>query len=153
MNPKYNSAKSIWKCQNVKIACFHIFCSIAKLPAWRPKDTNVPLVSFLRLFSETILPKEFYFSKFMSNIAEIDEIQHPILWRNHQNWNLSFRNFLLKCETRINDKDLHDKEQKIYTNLFYFYLLKERSPKIISWIFNKRKLLTRSCKISRRDKY
>ena len=43
------------------------------------------------------------------------------------------------------------RNKKIYTNLFYFYLLKERSSKIISWIFNKRKLLTRSCKISRRD--
>ena len=30
----------------------------------------------------------------------------------------------------IKDKELHDKEQKIYRNLFYFYILKELSPKI-----------------------
>ena len=27
------------------------------LPAWRPKDTNVTLMSFLRLFTETITPE------------------------------------------------------------------------------------------------
>ena len=48
--------------------------------------------------------------------------QHPILWRNHQNWNLSFRNFLLKYEPRIKDNELHGKEQKIYTNFFYFHI-------------------------------
>ena len=49
--------------------------------------------------------------------------QHPILWRNHQNWNLFFRNFLLKYKPCINDKELHEKEQKAYTNFFYFYVL------------------------------
>ena len=28
--------------------------STVNLPAWRPKDANVPLISFLRLFTETI---------------------------------------------------------------------------------------------------
>ena len=58
--------------------------------------------------------------------------QQPILWRNHQNWNLSARNFLLKYERCIKDKQLYGKEQKIYTNFFYFYVLKELSAKIFS---------------------
>ena len=34
------------------------------LPAWRPKDTNVTLISFLRLFTETITPeRKRFFSK------------------------------------------------------------------------------------------
>ena len=41
-------------------------------------------------------------------------------------------NSKLKYEPRIKDKELHDKEQKIYTNFFYFYILKELSPKISS---------------------
>ena len=31
--------------------------STVNLPAWRPKDTNVTLMSFLRLCTETITPK------------------------------------------------------------------------------------------------
>ena len=42
------------------------------------------------------------------------------LWGNHQNWNLSFRNFLLKYEPRIKDKEPHDTEEKIYTFFFTF---------------------------------
>ena len=38
--------------------------------------------------------------------------QHPILRRNHQNWTLPFRNFLLKNEPCIKDKELHDKKQR-----------------------------------------
>ena len=34
---------------------------------------------------------------------------------------LVWRNFLLKYEHRIKDKELHDKEQKIYTDSFYFF--------------------------------
>ena len=34
---------------------------------------------------------------------------------------LVWRNFLLKYEHRIKDKKLHDKEQKIYTDFFYYY--------------------------------
>ena len=56
--------------------------------------------------------------------------QHPILWSNHQIWNLSFRDFFLKYEPHIKGKQLHDKEQEIYTN--FFYVLKELSPKIFS---------------------
>ena len=57
---------------------------------------------------------------------------YPILWRNLQNWNLPFRNFLLKYELRIKDKEVHDKDQKINKNLFSFKVLKELSPKIFS---------------------
>ena len=31
---------------------------------------------------------------------------------------------MLKYEPCIKDKELHDKEQNIYTNFFYFYVLK-----------------------------
>ena len=38
--------------------------SPANLPAWRPKDRNVALMSFLRLFTETITPqRKSFFSK------------------------------------------------------------------------------------------
>ena len=49
----------------------------------------------------------------------VTSCQHPILWCNHQNWNLSFCNFLSKYELCIKDKELHDMEQKIYTNFFF----------------------------------
>ena len=32
----------------------------------------------------------------------------------------------------MKDKELHDKEQKIYSNFFSFYVLKELTPKIFS---------------------
>ena len=54
----------------------------------------------------------------------------------------SFCYFLLKYESRITDK-----EQKMYTNLFYIYVLKELSPKTISQIFNKGELWRRSGKL------
>ena len=61
---------------------------------------------------------------------------------NDQNRNLSFRDFLLKYETPIKDNELHDKKQKIYTFFFYFYVLKEISPNVFSYIFkNKKNLL------------
>ena len=97
--------------------------STVNLPALRPKDTNITM-SFLRLFTETIiLERKGFFSR---NIVKIDE-----------NFSLSFRNFLLKYEPHINDKELHDKEQKIYTIFFHFYVLKE----LFSEIFNEKKIL------------
>ena len=105
--------------------------STVNLPAWRPKDTNVTLMSFLRLFtprlftfSRQLLPKEKFFFKITWQILSkltksVRNYQHPIVWRNHQNWNLSFRNILLKYEPLIKEKELHDKEQKIYPNFFY----------------------------------
>ena len=41
-----------------------------------------------------------------------------------------FQNYMTSVIKDIKDKELHDKEQKIYRNLFYFYILKELSPKI-----------------------
>ena len=40
--------------------------STVNLPAWRPKDSNVPLMSFPCLFTETITPerKKNFYSKF-----------------------------------------------------------------------------------------
>ena len=37
--------------------------STVNLLAWSPKDTNVNLMSFLRLFTETISPERIFFSK------------------------------------------------------------------------------------------
>ena len=37
--------------------------STVNLLAWRPKDTNVTLMSFFRLFTETITPEKIFFSK------------------------------------------------------------------------------------------
>ena len=38
----------------MKVACFHILYTV-NLCALRPKDMNVILMSFLRLFAETII--------------------------------------------------------------------------------------------------
>ena len=47
---------------------------------------------------------------------------------------LVWRNVLLKYENRIKYKELYDKEQKIYTDFFFFiinfFALKELSPTI-----------------------
>ena len=50
------------------------------LPEWKLKDTNVTLISFLRLFTETIiLPKEkAFFQNYMTNIVEIDKIHEEL---------------------------------------------------------------------------
>ena len=79
-------------------------------------------------------PKESAFSwQMLTKLTKfVRNCQHAILWHNHQNWNLSFRNFLIKYEPRIKDQELHDKEQKVYTNFLYFYILKELSPKLFS---------------------
>ena len=73
----------------------------------------------------------------MTNVVKIDEIHEELSTTHfvtyfHQNWNLPFGNFFLKYEPRIKDKELHDKKQKIHTNLFYFYIFKELLPKIFS---------------------
>ena len=41
----------------------------------------------------------------MTNIVKTDNIREE-LWRNHQNQNFSFRNFLLRYETCIKNKEL-----------------------------------------------
>ena len=62
----------------------------------------------------------------MKNVAKIEEIRDKlstfILRRNHQNWNLSFHNVLIKYEPRIKDKELHDEKQKIYTIFLFLFL-------------------------------
>ena len=108
--------------------------STVNLPALRPKVTNVTLMSFSRLF-----PVYSLLSKLTKSVRSYQHLF--FVTRNHENWNLSFRNFLLKYEPRIKDKELHDKEQKIYTTFFYFYVLKELSLKNFSYIFSKRKFL------------
>ena len=49
------------------------------LPAWRPKDTNVTLMSFLRLFTEKITPeRKVFFQSYMTNVVKIDEIRKEL---------------------------------------------------------------------------
>ena len=50
------------------------------LPEWKLKDTNVTLIAFLRLFTETIIfPKEkAFFQNYMTNIVEIDKIHEEL---------------------------------------------------------------------------
>ena len=102
--------------------------STVNLSAWRPRDTNVILMSFFRLFTETINPeRNFFFFKMtwqmlLKLTKSVRNCQHPILRRNHQNWNWSFRNFLVKYEPRIKDKELHDEKQKIYTIFLFLFL-------------------------------
>ena len=55
-----------------------------KLPAWRPKDTNVTLMPFLRLFTETITPeRKVFLQNYMTNVVKmltkyVRNFQHPI---------------------------------------------------------------------------
>ena len=43
-----------------------------KLPAWRPKDTNVTLMPFLRLFTETITPeRKAFLQNYMTNVVKM----------------------------------------------------------------------------------
>ena len=49
--------------------------STINLPAWSPKDTNVTLVSFLRLFTEKITLERKVFFQNHANIIKIDEIR------------------------------------------------------------------------------
>ena len=49
--------------------------STVNLPAWNPRETNITLMSFLRLFTETITPeKKFFFQNYMANVVKIDKI-------------------------------------------------------------------------------
>ena len=42
---------------------------------WKLNDANVTLVSFLRLFTETITPeRKSFFQNYMTNIVKIDKI-------------------------------------------------------------------------------
>ena len=76
--------------------------------------------------------KRFFFFKTTWQMSKLTKsvrrnCQHPILWCNHQNWNLSFRNFLLKYEPCIKDEELHDKQKKNKHN----YVLKELALKFL----------------------
>ena len=46
--------------------------SAINLPAWRPRDANVTLMSFPRLFTETITPerKKMFFSKIQDQCCQ-----------------------------------------------------------------------------------
>ena len=81
-----------------------IFFTLYGKPSW-PKDSNVTLMSFLRLFTETVTPERKGISSgFHGKYCQIGEI-HEKLSTSYfaQNWNFSFRNYLLKYEPRIKD--------------------------------------------------
>ena len=63
------------------------------------------LISFLHLFTETITPERKLFFNYMTNIVKIDKIREE-LCRNHQNQNFPLRNFLLRYEPCIKNKEL-----------------------------------------------
>ena len=50
----------------------------------------------------------------------VTNCQYPISWRNYQTWNLLFRNFLLKYDSPIKDKELHEKKKK-HTQIFFIF--------------------------------
>ena len=59
----------------MKIAFPYSVHSTVNLPAWKPKDKNVTLMSFLRLFTETITPeRKVFFQIYMTYIVKIDKI-------------------------------------------------------------------------------
>ena len=58
--------------------------STVNLPAWNPRETNITLMSFLRLFTETITPEKYSFFKItwqmLSKLTKsVRNCQHPIL--------------------------------------------------------------------------
>ena len=53
--------------------------SAVNLPAWRPEDAIVTLMSFLRLFTEKInFERNVFFQNYMTNVAKIDEIREKL---------------------------------------------------------------------------
>ena len=105
-----------------------IFCTFYCKPYCMEAERHkCYFMSFLRLVTETITPKRIFFFKItrqmLSKLTKsMRNCQHPILWGNDQNWNLSFRNFLLKYETPI-------KDNKKYTQFFLFLCFKKNFAK------------------------
>ena len=57
----------------------HSLHSTVNLTAWRPNYKNVTLLSFLRLFNETITSKRSsFFKTFMENVVKINEIREVL---------------------------------------------------------------------------
>ena len=99
--------------------------STVNLPAWRPKHT---LMSFLCLFtfSRQWLLKEKFFSKLHDKCCRnwrnpVRNCQRPILWHNHQNCDLSFRNFLLKYEPRSKKRNSMIKRKNIHKFVLFLH--------------------------------
>ena len=68
----------------MKKTCF-IFCTFYCKPSWiEAGDTNVTLMSFLRLLTETITPeRKVFFQNYMANVVKIDEIREEELSTSH----------------------------------------------------------------------
>ena len=131
--------------------------STLDFPAWKPKDK-----CYFNVFSPSIYwdnysqKKKLFFSKLndkcFQNLRNLWGIVNiPICDAITKIW--TFLYFLLNYEPYIKDKELYDKEQKVYTNFFYIYVLKVLSPETSLSIFNKMKFLRRLGKVSGRGKY
>ena len=93
------------------------------------RKTNVTLISFLCLFTETITPERKNFFSNKQNLGNPLGIANIPFCDALQKYEPCY--FLLKYEPRIEDKgEVYDKEQKIHRNFFYIYVLKELSPKL-----------------------
>ena len=131
--------------------------STLDFPAWKPKDK-----CYFNVFSPSIYwdnycqKKKLFFSKLndkcFQNLRNLWGIVNiPICDAITKIW--TFLYFLLNYEPYIKDKELYDKEQKVYTNFFYIYVLKVLSPETSLSVFNKMKFLRRLGKVSGRGKY
>ena len=133
--------KRIWKCQNMFSYSVH---AKVKLPVWRLKDTNVSWTSLKQLPKEKV-----FFQNYMTNVVKITWQMLPKLHdKCCQNWknpwgivNTPSCDVITKIGTclfvtccwsmnHVSRIRKFYKEQKIFTNLFYFYVLKELSSKM-----------------------
>ena len=95
-------AETYMKMSKYENSLFPYFLQItANLPQWKLKDTNVTLIYFLRLLTETITPER---KSFFRKLNDINKIREE-LWRIHLNRDFSFRIFLLRYEPCIKNKD------------------------------------------------
>ena len=104
--------------------------STVNLSAWRLRDTSVTLMSFSVYPLIQLLPKEKgFFSK--SRDKYFQNQRNPCRIVNFPFCDVITKIrtciFVTSCES-IRHKKLHDKDQKIYTNSFCFYVLNELMP-------------------------
>ena len=93
-------SKIIWKYQIMKISCFHITYILQPTFLAERYKCHFNVLS-PPIHGDSYSWKTRHFFKIawqiLSKLAKsVKNFQHPILWRNHQNWNFSFRNFLLR---------------------------------------------------------
>ena len=108
----------------------YAFQITVNLPVWKLKNTNVTLISFLSLFTEPItLERKSFFSKLHNKYCQN--------WKNpwgivtyHENQNFSFRNFLLRYEPCIKNKEFvswKGTKKNFHVKCFHKFLTKGNS--------------------------